>query len=205
MLIGVAATAAQAPSPRPAVLITEIPPSSFAGPARSPAAVFERLVSFDVNADDRVSRDELPERMQRLVARGDKNADTVLDADEIGALVHAASSQPIRFSSRPPLSEGLPGVIRDLKLPTTKHLRALVIVGTQRPPRHANDPDSSALLREMKALLNDEEYENFLAAATRLSRSADLRFRTAGGVVGGAPRPSRPRLRELERIRRLQQ
>ena len=75
MLIGVAAAAAQAPSPRPAVLITESPPAAIAGPARSPAAVIERLVSFDVNADDRVSRDELPERMQGLVARGDRNAD----------------------------------------------------------------------------------------------------------------------------------
>jgi hypothetical protein len=185
MLIGVAAASAQAPGPRPAVLITEIRPSSFAGPGRSPAAVIEHLVSFDVNADDRVSRDELPERMQGLVARGDKNADAVLDADEIRALVHAASSQPTRVFSRHPSSEGLPGVIRDLKLPPAKHLRALAIVGAQKPPRNADDQDSSALLGQMKALLDDEEYENFLAAATRLSRSADFRFRTIDGVVGG--------------------
>jgi len=40
----------------------------------------------------------------------------------------------------------------------------------------------------MKALLDDEEYENFLAAATRLSRTAD-RLRTVSGVVGGLARP----------------
>ena len=71
MLIGVAAAAAQAPGPRPAVLITEVLPASFAVPGRSPAAVIERLRSFDANADHRISRDELPERMQGLVARGD--------------------------------------------------------------------------------------------------------------------------------------
>ncbi len=44
---------------------------------------------------------------------------------------------------------------------------------------------SSALLGEMKALLDDEEYENFVAAATRLWRSADVTFRAIGGLVGG--------------------
>jgi hypothetical protein len=52
------------------------------------------------------------------------------------------------------------------------------------PSRNVNDP---ALLEEMKAMLDDAEYENFLAAATRLSRSADFRLRTVGGVVKGLP------------------
>jgi hypothetical protein len=188
MLIGVAAAAAQAPVPRPAVLITEGPPVPFAGPARSPAAVTARLESFDVNADGRISRDELPERMGGLIARGDRNADAALDSDELHALVNAVSSQPTRVSFRPQLSEGLPGVIRDLKLPQVKQLRALVIVGAHQPPRTVNDPASSALLGEMKALLDDEEYGNFVAAATRLSRT-DIRFRTVSGVVGGVPPP----------------
>ena len=193
MLIGVAAAAAQAPGPRPAVFITEGPRASFAGPPRSPAAVIERLVSFDVNADDRISRDELPERMRGLVARGDSNADAALDSGEIRALVNAASSGPTRVSFRPQSSEGLQGVIRDLKLSPAKHLRAVVIVGPHKPPRNANDPASSALLGEMKALLDDDEYENFLAAATRLSRSADIGFRTVGGVIRGVLQPSGPR------------
>ena len=184
MVIGVAAAAAQAPGPRRAVLITEVPPASFAVPGRSPAAVIERLRSFDANADDRISRDELPERMQGLVARGDKDADDALDSDEIRALVTPASSGSTRVSFRSQSSEGLPGVIRDLKLSPEKHLRALVIAGAQKPPRRVDDPASSALLGEMKALLDDEEYENFLAAATRLWRT-DFRFRTVSGVVGG--------------------
>ena len=75
-----------------------------------------------------------------------------------------------------------------MKLSPEKHLRALVIAGAQKPPRRVDDPASSALLGEMKALLDDEEYENFLAAATRLSRTADVRFRTVSGVVGGLGR-----------------
>jgi hypothetical protein len=184
MLVWVVAAAAQAPGPRPAVLITEAPGTPFAGPARSPAAVIERLMSLDVNADGRVSRDELPERMQRLVVDGDKNADAALDSVEIRALVNAAAPERHRLSFRSQPSEGLPGVISDLKLPPEKHQRALAIVKDQRPPRNINDPASSALFGEMKALLDDEEYENFVAAATRLSRSADIRFRTVGGVGG---------------------
>lgn len=153
--------------------------------------MIERLASFDVDTDRRISRDGLPERMQGLVARGDRNADGALDVDEIRALLNAASGAT-RVSFRPQPAEGLPGVIRDLKLPPEKHLRALVIVGPHRPPRSATDPASNALLEEMKALLDDQEYESFLAAATRLPRSAE-RFGTVGGVVGGVPLPPRPR------------
>jgi len=195
ILIGVAAAAAQAPSPRlrPAVFITEGPPPSFAGPGRSPAAVIERLLSFDVNADARVSRDELPERMQGLVWPGDRNTDGALDAEEIRLLVSAASSRPGHVSFRSQSSDGLPGVIRDLTLSPEKHLRALVIVGAQKPPRRADDPASRAFLGEMKALLDDEEYENFLAAAIRLTKGPDLRFRNLPGVAGGIAPLSGPR------------
>ena len=58
--------------------------------------MIERLMSFDRNADHRISREELPERMQGLVARGDKNADADLDLDEIRSLMIAASSARVR-------------------------------------------------------------------------------------------------------------
>jgi hypothetical protein len=188
VLIGVGGAAAQAPVRlRPAVLITEAPPPPVA--ARSPLAAIERLVSFDANADRRVSRDELPERMQGLVARGDRNADAALDSDEIRALVMAAASERTRVSFRPQSSGGLPGVISDLKLPPAKHARALAIVSALDPPRNLNAVTSD-LRREMRALLDDEEYENFVAAATRLSRNPQIRI---GTITGNVPLPSAPR------------
>ena len=172
MLIGVAAAAAQAPGPRPAVLIRVLP-GPFSDPARSPAAVIERLASFDANGDHRISRDELPERMQELFARGDTNADAVLDLDEIRSLLSGASSErspgAFRFQS-----EGLPGVIKDLKLPSSKHELALAIVSRHKLPHGVNDPAGKTLRAEMRALLDDEEYENFVAAAARLSRRPPL-------------------------------
>ena len=66
MLKVVRAGAAQTPA------VPQLPP-----PPRTKRLqpVVERLMSFDRNADHRISREELPERMQALVARGDTNAD----------------------------------------------------------------------------------------------------------------------------------
>jgi hypothetical protein len=175
MLIGVAAVAAQAPSPiRPAVLIRQVGSGGggggFLDPARSLAAVVERLESFDANGDHLISRAELPERMQGLVARGDRNADAVLDSQEIRFLVTAASSERFGFSfSREP-SEGLPGVVKDLRLPPVKQADALAIVSGHKLSPNFSDPAGNALFKEMKALLDPEEYENFVAAAMRVAR-----------------------------------
>jgi hypothetical protein len=108
--------------------------------------------------------------MQGLVTRGDRNADAALDSNEIRDLVHATSSGRRRVSFRSQSSEGLPGVIKDLKLTPAKHTGALAIVSAHKLSRNMNDPTGSDLYREMRALLDDEEYENFMATAARLSR-----------------------------------
>ena len=192
ILLGVAAAAAQPPDGvRPAVLITEMPAASGGGRGGLVFAMIERLMSFDVNKDNRISRDELPERMHALVGRGDKNGNAALDADEVRALVAAASSERVRISSRLQPPEGLPGVIKDLRLSPEKQERALSILSRYNLPltiTHNNDATTSDLYREMKALLDAEEYENFVAAAVRLSRSPQFRGGTISGVVNGVGR-----------------
>ena len=194
ILMGVAVAAAQAPEGvRRAVLVTEMPAASGGGRGGSPFAVIERLMSFDVNKDGRISRDELPERMHGLVGRGDRNGNAALDPDEIRALVAAASSERVRISSRLQPPEGLPGVIKDLRLSPEKQERALAILSSYNLPltinhnagNHNAQAVPSDLYREMKALLDEEEYENFVAAATRLSRSPQFRGGTVSGVIGG--------------------
>ena len=182
MLMAICAAAGQAPGPRPAIFITEVRPAAGAGP-RSPIAVIDRLKSFDANKDTLISRDELPERMQELVARGDTNADGVLDSDEIQTLVKTAAFERRSVSFRRQASEGLPGVISDLKLSAEKHTRALALVSAHQLPANVKEPESTDLYKELKALLDAEEYENFVAAAARLSRNPQ--FRTIGGTVGG--------------------
>jgi hypothetical protein len=41
-------------------------------------------------------------------------------------------------------------------------------------PRNVDDQTGRDLHREMRALLDDEEYENFVAAAARLSRRTQI-------------------------------
>jgi cytochrome c peroxidase len=140
-----------------------------------PQTMPERLMSFDRNADHRISREELPERMQGLVARGDKNGDADLDVEELRTLLHAASSaqqgRPFRPEQpHPDASDGLPGVIQDLKLMPQKHALALAIVN--RPDVHRRaDLTNSEIHAEMRALLDYEEYKNFAAATARLGTS----------------------------------
>lgn len=52
------------------------------------------LMAFDKNGDGKLSKSELPERMQGLFARGDKDGDGLLTAAELQALAPAPSGPP---------------------------------------------------------------------------------------------------------------
>jgi hypothetical protein len=159
-----------APDAAPAVLrsppVPEIPP---APGAKARPTVIERLISFDRNADRRLSREELPERMQALIARGDKNKDDALNVGEMRALMMAAPSAAVHagIQSNPPRNEafdGLQGVISDLMLAPERHALAFAIVS--RPD--LSDIHIKATHPEMRELLDDEEYGNFAAGAARV-------------------------------------
>ena len=185
VVLCVGAAGAQTPGDvRPAVLIRELR-TSISGSSRSPAAVIERLMSFDSNKDDRISRDELPERMQELVSRGDANVDGALDSSEIRVLVTAASSRSFQVSFRTDSSEGLAGVIKDLKLSPAKQDRAFAVVRGYTLAPNIHDPAGSGFYQAMRELLDDQEYENFVAASERLKRSPQVGGGTIGGVVSG--------------------
>lgn len=130
-------------------------------------AVAKRILARDVNGDTYVARQELPERMQGLIERGDQNADGFLTANEVRALVSQASSSRSRFTAEAvePQSRkqraDMTDVVSDLRLPPPKHDMALEFL------RKPIDAGSDLSLR-MRQLLDDEEYENFEAAAARI-------------------------------------
>jgi cytochrome c peroxidase len=174
--------------PVPAVLITPLPEQAPRQTVPDSSAVLDRILSFDTNRDDRITRGELPERMEGLVSRGDKNQDGFLTPDEIVALV---DTRPTTVG-RGPLTMHGPGsladVIADLKLPPVTHDQAMEIVNGHSLSSNINDPDSTKLYVAMRELLGDEDYENFVAAAARLRNTA----RVIGGIVGGVVRIPAP-------------
>ena len=164
------------------------PPGEASQPERlprfNPARVVNRIMSFDRNADGRITKDELPERMQELIARYDRNDDGVLTADEVRTAVDSRFTVSGVITSGAHADEGLPGVVNDLKLPASKREQALAIVQGQPALRSINDPANVDVYTRMRQLLDDEEYTNFEAAARRLT----FRRGVVGGVIGGVIR-----------------
>lgn len=58
------------------------------------------MMQNDKNGDGKISKDELPEQMQRILTRGDTNKDGALDKAEIEAM--AARFQRGGGGGRPP-------------------------------------------------------------------------------------------------------
>jgi hypothetical protein len=120
-----------------------------------------------VDGDGRIARDELPERMETLINRGDANKDGFLARDEVMTLVRIPT-QPRRIQPRPQVRSAghFTEILVDLKLPPATHEAALAIVKEHTVPHQINvSNDLDAALRH---LLEAEDFENFMAAAARL-------------------------------------
>jgi hypothetical protein len=148
----------------------------------------ERIMAFDKNKDGKVTRDELPERMQFLIELGDTNKDGALDRDEIKKLVAARATTPGEFRTRgpdfgpapgaagairvsgalPPGPDAIEVVVEDLKLPGKKKDQALATVKAhQEHVAKVMEQARAELLQKMKEILSAEEFEDFKAALDR--------------------------------------
>jgi hypothetical protein len=74
------------------------------------AEFLDRVMSFDEDKDGKLSRKEIPERMQRMLDRGDSNKDGALDRDELKKMFESFQSgrggqgggRPPQNGDRPP-------------------------------------------------------------------------------------------------------
>jgi hypothetical protein len=146
--------------------------------------IVERILSFDKNGDGKITKEELPERMQDLIARGDINKDGALDKEEIKKLA-AELARERSFGGV--AGRGGPGVgfffgaggglfpggveraLDDLKLSDRKkEEKAAAIVSAHREKIHKLLEESRAdLLKQMKDVLSDEEFQKFKEAVER--------------------------------------
>jgi hypothetical protein len=158
--------------------------------------IIERLLSFDKNKDGLVTKDELPERMQDLIARGDTNKDGALDKEEIRKLAEDLAREGAgrgngpggRLPPGPPgrgAPAGLPAgaverALRDLKLGEKKEAVDSALKASEENVRKLTEMARADLLLKMSDILNDEQLTKFKAA---LERPAER---------DGRPRPPRP-------------
>jgi hypothetical protein len=172
--------------------------------------VVDRIMSFDKNKDGKVTKDELPERLQYLVEKGDTNKDGALDRDEIRKLAgELANDRSLFGGGRPgrgrpgaPPGPGIAGTglsfgvieraVDDLKLSEgKKEAAAAAIKAHKEDARKLTELARSGLKLQMGRVLKAEDLEKFTAA---LDRQPGVGDRPGGpGGPGGPPRPPRPR------------
>jgi len=177
--------------------------------------VVARIMSFDKDRDGKVSKDELPERMQDLITKGDANKDGALDKDEIKKLAaDLARDEPARgggpgrrfppgAGGRGGAGDGLPpgGIeraVNGLKLSEkAKEAAAAAVKAHQENVRKLTELARADLLLKMNDVLSAEELKKLEGALDREpdpARAGAFR-RGPGGPPPGFPgrdRPPRP-------------
>ncbi len=171
--------------------------------------IVERIMSFDKNGDGKVTKEELPERMQHLIEKGDTNKDGALDKEEIkklaAELARDGSFRGLDGRGRPgdgfgpgPGGRGRPGLaggpppgagieraLDELKLPGPQKDKADAAVRAhQENVRRLMDVARADLLLKLKEVLGGEEFKTSKAA---LDRGPGFGF----GFPGGDGRPPR--------------
>jgi hypothetical protein len=135
--------------------------------------IVERIMAFDKNNDGKITKDELPERMQHLIALGDTNKDGALDKQEVQALAEALESLVGLFNAGGPGFGGKGGgpkgakgpdllrVLDDLDLTGATKEKATALVKEHQDKVRKLQAD---LLVQMKDVLPDEDYKSFKVA-----------------------------------------
>ena len=169
-------------------------PLARGGPGRGPGAdlagndIVERIMSFDKNNDGKITKDELPERMQNLIARGDTNKDGVLDRDEVKKLA-AEMAREESGRGRGPGGRGRAGpggrvndggrltpaaverAVDDLKLVEKKKEPArAAIKASQENARKLTELARADLMLRVSEFLGEEDLKTFMRAVDRQPR-----------------------------------
>ena len=138
----------------------------------------ERILSFDKNEDGKITADELPERMQHLVAMGDINKDGALDRSEITKLATTLEAftafaggpggpPPGAFGKGKGGPKGAPKgpagdarkALDDMDLPAATRDKAdRVLRASQEMHKRFDEVARAEIMLEMKNILKEEDY-----------------------------------------------
>jgi Spy/CpxP family protein refolding chaperone len=144
------------------------PPGRF-GRAVTTNDLVERIMAFDKQKTGKVTKEDLPERMQHLVDLGDTNRDGALDRDEVKNLAARIDRQGQAFGGRGPASPAR--ALADLELTGDRKEKAQALVDAhQTATRKLLDQSRTELLAAMKDVLSDEQVKQFKDAIERRAR-----------------------------------
>jgi hypothetical protein len=201
------------------------PPREFVQPAPiSVDDIVEWLLSFDKDKKSKITKEDLPERMQFLIEKGDTNKDGALDRDEIRKLASTPGGLgPVGFGVQvrggsssggnasfagpgPGPGGGIEGVVDDLKLPGKKKEQALAVARAHQENVHKlMDQARAEMLQKMKEVLSEEEFKDFQAALDRPRGASGFLVGPADGPrPGELERKVEQLQKELEELRRQQ-
>jgi Xaa-Pro aminopeptidase len=168
--------------------------------------IVARILSFDKDKKGKVTKNDLPERMQFLVDLGDTNKDGALDPEEIRALVARRTGDiaregrdQVRVGPGAGPTRGLTGVpdfvnrpdpnaiekaVEDLRLSGGKKEQAMAAVKAHKENlRKLMEQARAELCDKMRAVLSEEELNDFKAAMDRPRRDT---------VIIGSPTDAPP-------------
>jgi hypothetical protein len=160
-------------------------------PAVTAEQIVERIMSFDKNGDGKITVDELPERMQHLIALGDLDKDGALDKSEIAKLATTLEAftnltgngglppgappkgpGPKGFGPKGGAFKGAAGEVQrtldDLNVTgTTRDKADRALRAHQDKMRRLEELARSELILQMKEVLNEEDYRVLKSALDR--------------------------------------
>jgi len=164
-------------SPEEYTKLRDVAEQSRRGPGRlNTDSIVEHFMSFDKNKDGMITKEELPERMQDMFAKGDTNKDGFLDKEEIKALAvqlakeQSTSAGPVAGpgggrgqrgranNSAGVSSAAVERAVNDLKLTgKTKEAADAAIKANQADLRKVTEFARADLLLTMSDVLSSEE------------------------------------------------
>jgi Spy/CpxP family protein refolding chaperone len=154
------------------------------GPRGVPAEdLVERVMAYDKNKKGKVTKDDLPERMQYLIELGDTNKDGALDREELKALAAKLDREgPPRGPGGPPPGGpgrlppggpppggpggpppgGLERALDELKLTDKQKTKAEEVIRAHHDRmRKLFEQERDTMLKQMKEVLGEEEFKKF--------------------------------------------
>lgn len=161
-----------------------------------------RVLAFDTSGQGRITKADLPERMQGLIEQGDANHDQVLDRDELknlasdrptaatgrrgGAGANTGNTGPI-IGIAPVALERVVGSLNLTGAP--KEASATILKAEEETMIKMAAIARSDLLLKVNGMLSDEEFKNFAAILDRQPiLGSEANPRRGGPPPNGPPR-----------------